>query len=219
MTESLTLPEAAFAKVDDTPDTLFYRTPRLVTHIDERAVAAVTRLYGELFAPGSDLLDLMSSWVSHLPGDVAYREVVGHGMNADELAANPRLARWFVQDLNRDPHLPLPAGTFDGASMCVSVQYLQRPIEVLTEVARVLRPGSPVVITFSNRCFPTKAVAIWTSLHAREQAELVGLYLTSAGFAEVDVREVLRPPGDPLWAVIGRTAVASSPVPATDAPR
>lgn len=206
MTESFTLPEAAFAKADDTPDTLFYRAPRLVTHIDDRAIAAVTRLYAEMFRPGADLLDLMSSWVSHLPGDIAYGEVVGHGMNADELAANPRLARWFVQDLNHDPHLPLPSGTFDGASICVSVQYLQRPTEVLAEVARVLRPGSPVVITFSNRCFPTKAVAIWTSLHAREQAELVGLYLTSAGFAEVEVREVLRSPGDPLWAVIGRNA-------------
>ena len=103
----------------------------------------------------------MSSWVSHLPEDVAYASVVGHGMNEEELAANPRLSRWFVQDLNIEPALPLGDGEFDGACLCVSVQYLQRPVDVFREVGRVLRPGAPFVVSFSNRCFPTKAVAIW----------------------------------------------------------
>lgn len=207
-TRGFTLPDAAFAKVDGSADTLFYAPPRFVTHIDARAVAAVTELYRELFRPGAALLDMMSSWVSHLPPEVSYGEVIGHGMNADELAANPRLARWFVQDLNRQPTLPLPDDVFDGAAMCVSIQYLQRPVEVLTEVRRVLRPGSPVAVTFSNRCFPTKAVAIWTSLRGRDQAALVGSYLGAAGYVDVEAREVLTPPGDPLWAVIGRTAPA-----------
>ena len=201
---SLALSPDAFAKVDEGDDAVFYAAPRLVTHIDDRAIAAVTDLYRELFRPGAVLLDLMASWVSHLPAEVSYGEVVGHGMNARELAANPRLSRSFVQDLNREPALPLASHAFDGATMCVSIQYLQRPVDVLAEVARVLRPGAPLVITYSNRCFPTKAVAIWQNLHPREQAELVTLYLRSAGLPTVAVRELLRAPGDPLWAVIGR---------------
>ena len=208
LSEQAGLPGAAFRKLDETADERFYATARLVTHIDAGAIAAVTALYREFFRPGSDLLDLMSSWVSHLPADVSYREVVGGGMNADELAANPRLSRWFVQDLNRSPVLPLPDGTFDGAAMCVSVQYLQRPVDVMTEVRRVLRPGAPFVVSFSNRCFPTKAVAIWTSLAPSEQVELVGHYLRSAGFADVESRDAGRSGGDPLWAVIGRAPAA-----------
>ncbi len=202
---SIRLPAAAYARADESADALFYAVPRLVTHIDERAIGAVTNLYRELFRPGARLLDLMSSWVSHLPDETRYGEVVGHGMNADELAANPRLSRWFVQDLNADPNLPLESAGFEGAAICVSIQYLTRPVAILAEVARVLRPGAPVAVTFSNRCFPTKAVAVWMHLPPREQAELVAAYLRSAGFGEVAARELLRPPGDPLWAVIGRT--------------
>jgi SAM-dependent methyltransferase len=155
------LPPRAFAKPDPSPDALFYEQPRFVTHIDDAAIAAVTRLYRELFPADGVVLDLMGSWVSHLPDEVAYREVIGHGMNAQELAANPRLDRWFVQDLNEDPALPLEAGSVDAVGVCVSVQYLQEPVAVLREVARVMRPGGPVAVTFSNRCFPTKAVAVW----------------------------------------------------------
>lgn len=201
------LPPRAFAKADPSPDAEFYVQPRFVTHIDDDAIAAVTNLYRELFPPGGAVLDLMSSWVSHLPDDVAFAEVVGHGMNAAELEANPRLSRWFVQDLNRDPELPLADASLDAAAICVSIQYLQRPVEVLREVGRALRPGGVVAITFSNRCFPTKAVAIWQALDGPEQCRLVALYLRRAGFAEVEARDL--PParrwgGDPLWAVVGR---------------
>ena len=199
------LPPQAFAKADPSPDAAFYRQARLVEHIDPTAIAAVTDLYRELVPPGGAVLDLMSSWISHLPPEVQYSEVVGHGMNAEELAANPRLTRWFVQDLNANPVLPLDARTFDAALMCVSVQYVQRPAELFPDVARVLRPGAPLVVTFSNRCFPTKAVAIWQALTGQDQTRLVGLYLERAGFTDVERREVL--PGrrsDPLWAVVGR---------------
>jgi SAM-dependent methyltransferase len=196
-------PPHAFDKPDPSPDALFYAQPRLVTHIDDGAIASVTTLYRQVLPPGGAILDLMSSWVSHLPPEIVYARVVGHGMNQAELAANPRLDEYFVQDLNADPVLPLPAGRFDGACLCVSVQYLQRPVEVFREVARVLRPGAPVVVTFSNRCFPTKAVALWQALTGHDQQRLVSLYLTRAGFETIETGEWLPAAGDPVWAVIG----------------
>ncbi len=201
-------PPNAFAKEDMGPDALFYGTPRFVTHIDDHAIAAVTGLYRELFPPGGVVLDLMGSWVSHLPPEISYGEVIGHGMNEAELAANPRYHRHFVQDLNRDPVLPLAAGSIDAVALCVSVQYLQQPVAVFAEVARVLKPGGVVAVTFSNRCFPTKAVAIWMALGDEQHQRLVALYLARAGIEAVEAR-TLAPPGadhDPLWAVIGRTA-------------
>jgi len=205
MPPSLDLPPEAFRKADPSPDALFYRQPRFVTHIDDGAVAAVTALYREVLPPDGTVLDLMSSWVSHLPAEVAYGAVTGHGMNAAELAANTRLSRRFTQDLNLEPALPLEDAAFDAALLCVSVQYLQQPVAVFREVARVLRPGAPFVVSFSNRCFPTKAVAIWQALGAgEEQQRLVAAYLEAAGFGAIEGRTHRPPEGDPLWAVIGR---------------
>lgn len=203
------LPKGAFRKADPSPDAAFYVQPRFVTHIDDGAVAAVTAAYRELLPAGGDILDLMSSWVSHLPPEARYRSVTGHGMNAAELAANPRLTERIVQDLNADPVLPFADGAFDGAGLCVSVQYLQRPVEVLREVCRVLRPGAPLVITFSNRCFPTKAVAIWQALDGTDQQRLVMAYLQAAGFKAVELRSTVPPRGDPLWVVVGKAAANS----------
>ena len=197
------LPEAAFDKADRSPDADFYLEPRFVTHIDDGAIAAVTRAYRQHLAPGGAVLDLMSSWVSHLPEDVEFASVVGHGMNVQELAANPRLSRWFVQDLNLEPTLPLDDGAFDSACLCVSVQYLQRPVEVFREVARVLRRGAPFVVAFSNRCFPTKAVAIWQALSGPDQQRLVGNYMLAAGFNKIADHASTPMQGDPLWVVVG----------------
>ncbi len=197
------LPADAFERADPSPDALFYRQPRLVTHIDQPAIDAVTAAYRALLPAGGHLLDLMSSWVSHLPDDVAYGSVVGHGMNARELAANPRLTRWFVQDLNASPVLPLETDTIDGACLCVSVQYLQRPVEVFAEALRVLRPGAPFVVSFSNRCFPTKAVAIWRALDGQDQQRLVAAYMRAAGLTGVAGRAWTPARGDPLWIVTG----------------
>jgi SAM-dependent methyltransferase len=199
----------AFRRVDETPDADFYAEPRLVTHIDDAAIGAVTQLYRELFPPGGAILDLMSSWVSHLPPEVAYRRVVGLGMNTEELAANPRLQHWLVHDLNTDPCLPFAAGEFDAAGLCVSIQYLTQPVTVLREVGRVLCTGAPLVITFSNRCFPTKAMFVWQALDDTGHAALVQHYLTAAGnWAGIEVldRSPRRPDTDPLFAVVARSA-------------
>ena len=199
------LPPRAFAKADPSPDTAFYASPRMVAHVDEGAIGAIGRLYAELVPEGARVLDLMSSRYSHLPEGLVLSEVVGHGMNAAEMATNPQLTRHFVQDLNADPSLPLEADGFDAALCCVSVQYLARPVAVFAEVARVLRAGAPFVVTWSNRCFPTKAVAIWQSLPPGGQAAYVVAAMREAGM-EASPREVVAPGQgrDPLWAVVGR---------------
>jgi SAM-dependent methyltransferase len=205
------IPEDAFRRTDEAPDEEFYRTPRIVTHIDDGAIAAVTQLYRELVPVGGEILDLMSSWVSHLPPEVAYRRVIGLGMNEVELRRNERLASYIVQNLNINPELPFGEAEFDGVGICVSIDYLTRPVEVLREVGRVLKIGGPLIVTFSNRCFPTKAVEIWHQLDDRGHMRLVEEYLRDAGnFA--NIRSLDRSPrrvfGDPLYAVVAESAGA-----------
>jgi SAM-dependent methyltransferase len=201
---------AAFRRQDETPDEQFYRTPRFVTHIDDPAIAAVTQLYREYFPAGGRILDLMSSWVSHLPPEVEYSQVVGVGMNRAELERNPRLSGHVVQNLNTTPALPFESRSFDAAGITVSIDYLTDPVSVLRDLGRVLVPGGPVVISFSNRCFPTKAVAIWHQLDDAGHLALVQQYLEAAGSWQ-DIVQLDRSPkangrraGDPLYAVVGR---------------
>lgn len=202
------LPRNAFRRQDESPDELFYRQPRFVTHIDDGAIKAVTQLYREYLPAGGAILDLMSSWISHLPPEVAYHRVVGLGLNRAELARNPRLDLFIVQNLNANPQLPFEDDEFDGAGIAVSVDYLTDPVTVLRDLSRVLRPAAPVVITFSNRCFPTKAVAIWHTLDDRGRLELVGHYLQEADNWE-SIELLDRSPNrwsDPLYAVVARAA-------------
>ena len=203
------LPDKFFARQDETADAEFYHHPRFVTHIDDAAIGAVTQLYREYFPPDSGLLDLMSSWVSHLPPEVPYRCVVGLGMNAAELRANPRLSTRLVQDLNQRPTLPFAAAEFDGAAICVSIDYLTQPVAVLRELARVLRPGASLVVTFSNRCFPSKAIAAWHALDDRGHLALVQRFMEMAGGWEA-IELLDRSPApevsDPLFAVVARVA-------------
>ena len=200
------LPSGAFTKLDTEDDEFFYEPPRLVCHIDDGAIAALTVFYRRVLPADGVLLDLMSSWVSHLPPEIDYKEVIGHGMNAAELAANPRLSRWFIQNLNRDTKLPLGDTSLDAAMICVSIQYLQQPVAILREVARLLRRGSPLVVSFSNRCFWTKAVAIWRALDDEGHARLVERYLRDAGFARIETHrlaEWVEDVSDPMIAVVG----------------
>jgi hypothetical protein len=199
------LPPWAFDKEDPGEDRDFYAEARLVTHIDDGAIAALTGFYRAQLPPGGVICDLMSSWVSHLPDDVGYGEVIGHGMNAEELTANQQLTRWFVQDLNADPRLPLESASLDAAMICVGVQYLQDAVPVLADVRRTLKAGAPLIVSFSNRCFPTKAVAVWLRLNDAGHAALVRLYLEAAGFSEIETH-VLSDGSrcDPMYAVVGR---------------
>lgn len=204
-------PPGFFDRVDPSSDAAFYRSPRFVTHIDDGAIRAVGELYAELGIDGSApeptaVLDLMSSWISHFR--VPPRRLTVLGMNAAELDANEAATERVVQDLNVDAELPFPDDVFDAAVCCVSIDYLVRPIEVLAETARVLKPGAPVVITFSNRCFPTKAIRGWLATADDEHAALVARYLDLTGAFEPATTELRTPErgyrGDPLWAVVAR---------------
>jgi SAM-dependent methyltransferase len=206
-------PDGFFDRADPTADADFYAVSRLVTHIDDGAIAAVGDLY-EAFGLDGELLDLMSSWVSHFRRSP--RRLTVLGMNAAELDANPMAVERVVHDLNVDPVLPFADDAFDAAVCCVSVDYLVRPVEVFRDVARVVRPGGPFVCTFSNRLFPTKAIRGWLLSSDQEHCDLVAEYFRRAGGwdeATVELRTPLRHHGDPLYAVWAR--VSSSP----EAPR
>jgi SAM-dependent methyltransferase len=172
-----------------------------VTHIDDGAIAAVGELYDQLGLDG-DVLDLMSSWVSHFRQPP--RRLTVLGMNGDELDANPHASERVLHDLNADARLPFPEASFDGSVCCVSVDYLVRPIEVFIEVARVVRLGGPFVCTFSNRCFPTKAIRGWLATSDDEHGAVVSEYFRRAGgWSDAIVERRTKPDhrGDPLYAV------------------
>ena len=195
-------PDRFFEREDETPDSSFYREPRFVAHIDDVTIAALTAYYRDFLASGCRVLDLMSSWISHLP-DVDYARVAGLGMNERELAANPQLTDFVVHDLNVDPHLPYEDGAFDRAVIAVSMQYLIRPIEVFRDLARVLVPGGRVAVAMSHRCFPTKAILAFRALGPADRVRLVSAFLHRAGFADIGFEDRSPPEGDPLWVVVG----------------
>ena len=198
-------PPEFFRREDETNDAEFYTMPRLVVHIDDGAIFAVGRLFQQLIPENAAVLDLMSSWRTHWPEAHPRQRIIGLGMNATELADNPQLNDYVLKDINADPALPFADGSFDAVVVTVSVQYLTRPVEVFGEVARILRPGGVFIVTFSNRCFPTKAVRVWRSTNDEDHIELVASYLHHAGgFTGVRgglANPDLAPPGDPLFAV------------------
>lgn len=179
------LTDAQRRKQDESSDSFFYGVPRFVTHVDEGFIDQLTQLYRQRLQPQSRILDLMSSWVSHLPEELAFAQVEGHGMNAEELARNPRLDHFFVQNLNENPRLPLEDESFDAVLNTVSVQYLQQPEQVFAEMRRVLKPGGVAIVSFSNRMFPHKAIQAWTQASEIGRVEWVKSYFRATpGFAE-----------------------------------
>lgn len=198
-----------FARLDEAPDEMFYGMPRLVTHIDAPACAALADYYESFLDDGMVVLDLMSSCVSHLPLAFKAGQVVGHGMNKTELEANPQLDAHFIQNLNRNPALGIESDTFDACLIAVSIQYLVDPVAVLTEVARVLKPDGHIAISYSNRMFPTKAVAAWRQTGDEGHGALVEEYLRGTGkFAEIEINDISPAPGrsDPLFVVSAKVA-------------
>jgi len=196
-------PVTYFAKQDRTTDALFYINARKVVHIDTGAINALTAQFAQLLPQGGVYLDLMSSWRSHLPDSLKPKRVVGLGMNAEEMRDNPVLGKYVTHDLNDNPTLPFEDGSFDAAFCTVSVQYLTQPVEVFHDVARVLKPGAPFVVSFSNRCFPSKAVAVWTNTSDSQHLALVARYFEAAGlWTEITTwQRVGRFNGDPLFIV------------------
>lgn len=206
------VPITAFSAVEHSPDPAF--SPEIpFERIDTAALAAVTNLYREILPAGGAILDVMSGWVPHLPPEAPFRRVVGIGVDKGALLENPFLDEWRVQDLNNNPMLPFGAAEFDGATICGAIQYLRRPGEVIREIARVLRPGAPLIVAFSNRCQATKAIACWCLLDETGHLCQIAQRFAEAG-NWADIRCLDRTPpggGQPLYAVVGRSLGTTRP--------
>ena len=174
-------PPEFFKRQDDDDDGLFYVEPRLLVHIDEPALKAVAGYLQEALPGNATILDLMSSWKSHLPEGFNKVALVGLGLNSIELDENYQLDERVVQNINVEPRLPFEDDRFDAAVVTVSIQYMTRPLEIFREVRRVLRPDAAFHVIYSNRMFPTKAVAVWQKLNDQHRAELVGSYFERSG--------------------------------------
>jgi SAM-dependent methyltransferase len=205
-------------KLDGSDDALFYAEPRFVQHLDGAFRNRLTRLYCERIPPCAVVLDLMSSWVSHLPADITYEQVIGHGLNEQELRANPRLDRHWLQNLNHDQQLPLEAASVDAALMVAGWQYLQYPEAVAAELLRVLRPGGQLIVAFSNRMFFTKAPQVWTDGDDRDHLAVVARVLMAQGWPKPELIAEATPAegplgwigakGDPFFAVVASKPAA-----------
>lgn len=200
--------QSDFTKQDASDDDEFYQFPRMVAHIDNSAIAYLRDIYHEFLNDGDRILDLMSSRYSHLPANFKAGFVHATGMNLAELAANPQLDDYVVHNLNKNPTLPFGDGEFDAVLCAVSVQYLEQPLEVFSDVRRVLKTDAPFLVSFSNRCFPTKAMRLWLQGSDAHHVKLVERYMHLTGFSNVEIREkrggVFGIGGDPLYVVIGR---------------
>jgi SAM-dependent methyltransferase len=202
------------SKLDDSDDALFYSVPRFVTHLDDRFLETLTQLYRDRLMPHTRILDLMSSWVSHLPKEMPFAHVEGHGLNAEELAHNPRLNHSFVQNLNQNPKLPLPDQSFDAVLNTASVQYLQYPEAVFSEIYRILKPNGTAIISFSNRMFYDKAIQAWRDSSEADRLALVKTYVASVPGFKVEDAVAILPRStalawlsggqDPFYAVVAR---------------
>ena len=198
-----------FQRVDESDDRDFYVVPRLVIHVDEHGSAALTEFYGRVLKSSARVLDLMSAYHSHLPDDREYAKIVGLGMNVTELLENMVLRGGVVQDLNRLPALPFADDSFDACLISFSIQYLTQPVRVLADVARVLQSGGDIYVAYTNRLFPTKAVAVWRACSDAERTQLIGSYFAEAGgYTDITAERLVEGGAgfDPLYVVSARRA-------------
>jgi hypothetical protein len=170
-----------FSRKDNDEDGRFYVNPRFVNHVDNAAIGQISDLYGKFLKPGMRVLDLMSSWTSHVPPQVHLGRLTGLGLNKEELQANEQLSDYIIHDLNINPRLPFNDNSFDVVVCTVSVEYMIRPFEVFEEINRILKPGCYFVVTFSDRWFPPKVVKIWHEMHEFERIGLVMEYFLASG--------------------------------------
>ncbi|OPL15353.1 MAG: hypothetical protein AVO38_10815 [delta proteobacterium ML8_D] len=210
--------EYPFRRKNEDEDTLFYRTPRFVNHLDRKAVDQVKSIYSRLLRSDSKILDLMSSWISYLPDTLENYESIGLGLNGEELKANRQLSGFVLQDLNRSHELPFEDNEFDSVVCTASIEYLIKPIQVIGEVARITRPGGLFISTFSDRWFPGKEIQPWSDMHPFERQGLVlDYYLKTDAFEDLhteSIRGLPRPLddihiqetviSDPIFAVWGK---------------
>ncbi len=169
-------------KIDISDDEIFYQQPRFVHHLSDSFRNRLTTLYSEYLLNHHIILDLMSSWVSHLPSNISYKKVIGHGMNEAELSSNERLDRFFVQNLNKKQNMPIEDSSVDAGLIVAGWQYLQYPEKVSLELSRVIKSDSLLIISFTNRAFWTKAPNIWTYSSEEKRIEYVTSVLTSNGW-------------------------------------
>ena len=169
-------------KSDISDDEIFYQQPRFVHHLSDSFRNRLTSLYSEYLLNHHIILDLMSSWVSHLPSNISYKKVIGHGMNEAELSSNERLDRFFVQNLNKKQNMPIEDSSVDVGLIVAGWQYLQYPEKVSLELSRVIKSDSLLIISFTNRAFWTKAPNIWTYSSEEKRIEYVTSVLTSNGW-------------------------------------
>jgi ubiquinone/menaquinone biosynthesis C-methylase UbiE len=85
-------------------------------------------------------------------------------MNEAEFARNSLLTDYELKDLDTDPTPPYEDNAFDVITNAVSVDCLNKPLEVVKEMHRVLLPGGTAMMSFANRCFPTKGAPHLTTL-------------------------------------------------------
>ena len=169
-------------KSDISDDEIFYQQPRFVHHLSDSFRNRLTSLYSEYLLNHHIILDLMSSWVSHLPSNISYKKVIGHGMNEAELSSNERLDKFFVQNLNKKQNMPIEDSSIDVGLIVAGWQYLQYPEKVSLELSRVIKSDSFLIISFTNRAFWTKAPNIWTYSSEEKRIEYVTSVLTSNGW-------------------------------------
>ena len=201
-------------KQDESNDELFYSMPRFVQHLDGGFRKELTNLYSDRIEAGTIILDLMSSWVSHLPASNNYKEVIGHGLNEQELKANKQLSSYWLQNLNVNQHLPLADCQIDTGLIVAGWQYLQKPEAVASELFRVVKPGGILIVSFSNRMFSSKAPLAWLESSDRERLNLISKVVRHQGWhiEELVSKETVDSgplkwfagKGDPFFSVIAR---------------